>query len=60
VCTSGTCVPCTDGQIMCNRQCVDPQSDDTYCGASASCQPDAGTAGTVCTPPAVCTNGTCK
>jgi hypothetical protein len=60
-CTDGGCVlTCFSGQILCNGQCIDPKSNDTHCGASASCDADSGTAGSVCVAPARCDGGTCQ
>ncbi len=48
LCSKGACVPnCPVGQIDCGGKCVDPQTDNAFCGASGACT---GTAiGTDCT-----------
>ena len=43
----GACaLGCQDGMLDCNGTCVDPMSDEGYCGATTDCL--AGNAGTVC------------
>ncbi len=38
LCSKGACVPnCPVGQIDCGGRCVDPQTDNAYCGASGAC-----------------------
>jgi hypothetical protein len=61
VCSSGTCqVSCQQGLVKCDGRCVDPQTDRSFCGASASCDGDAGTRGTACGLGRVCSSGTCQ
>ncbi len=37
-CVSGSCqVVCSGGQINCDDTCIDPNTDDEFCGASSSC-----------------------
>jgi hypothetical protein len=58
---NGKCVPtCLFTQVMCSGQCIDPSTDDAHCGASATCDLDAGTAGSACVSPARCVNGSCQ
>jgi hypothetical protein len=37
ICTGGTC-GCPGGQIACGAACINPSSDQTYCGAVGNCQ----------------------
>jgi hypothetical protein len=48
---------CATGLIDCNGSCVDPATDNTYCGASGDCQGD--NAGTTCDSGENCDGGTC-
>jgi hypothetical protein len=50
VCTPGGCsVTCPGNEINCNGTCVDPTTNDDYCGATAGCGTgDAGSAGVNC------------
>ncbi|MEW5849732.1 MAG: hypothetical protein AB2A00_13020 [Myxococcota bacterium] len=42
-CYNGYCrLVCPDGQIDCNGTCIDPNSNNTYCGASGECVADPG------------------
>jgi len=39
VCSAGSCqLLCPGNLVKCNGACIDPQTDMTYCGASADCQ----------------------
>jgi hypothetical protein len=61
VCSQGRCsCECEVGFINCGNLgclCVDPMTDDSYCGASGDCLL---TPGTKCVAPATCVKGTCK
>ena len=61
VCALGTCSSsCPVGFVNCNGTCVDPQSDQDYCGATNGCGAgDAGTAGSACRNGKVCLRGGC-
>ena len=38
VCSKGTCaLTCETGKIICDNKCVDPKTDNTYCGAKEGC-----------------------
>ena len=45
------------GQSLCNGQCIDPESDNRYCGATADCM--GSNAGEKCASGEVCSGGTC-
>lgn len=56
--TSGDDPSCGLGQIQCGNACVNPMSDEQYCGASADC---IGTnAGTICAAGESCEVGSCE
>lgn len=58
VCSAGQCtVSCVEGQINCGGKCVDPDTDNQYCGASGNCS--GGNVGTACTSGNVCADGDC-
>lgn len=60
VCSAGVCAAtCQAPQINCGGTCIDPQTNDEHCGASAACNADAGTGGTACTATQACQNGVC-
>lgn len=60
VCSGGACVPsCGAGQLACGGGCVDPATSMQHCGASDSCDVDAGTAGTACARGQACSGGVC-
>ncbi len=47
-CSAGKCLPldaCPAGQIKCGGKCIDPLTDDEYCGAKGTCTDAAGDAG---------------
>jgi len=57
-CDDGTCAAgCAAGLVDCAGNCIDPQTDNTYCGASADCAGD--TAGVTCVGTENCTLGAC-
>ncbi|MEM9696288.1 MAG: hypothetical protein AAGA56_27330 [Myxococcota bacterium] len=57
-CQGGTCAPsCPVGQIACNGQCIDPATDETYCGATFGCT--GSSAGVTCAPGQICSGSTC-
>lgn len=58
VCVAGICTPeCPSGQVECNGQCIDPQADPNYCGASGTCQGNE--AGVICSATEACIAGVC-
>lgn len=58
VCSNGSCrLSCQQGLIDCNGACVDPQTSNAHCGASADCQ--GANAGVACIPGQVCSDGMC-
>jgi hypothetical protein len=62
-CSKGACVPnCPTGQIDCAGRCVDPQSDNAFCGASGACTAGTSAAGTDCTQISgtICSSGSCQ
>lgn len=65
LCSGGKCVStCVGGQIVCNRKCIDPKVDNTYCGAKGECNSasasDENYRGQYCADGTKCTEGTCK
>lgn len=73
LCTGGTCIgPCfvqlfgergavedpSLGLVVCNGACIDPMTDNVYCGASGDCQ--GANAGVTCTSGHVCEGGVCR
>ena len=54
---TGMCPRCQAGLIDCNGTCVDPATNDTYCGASGDCQ--GGNAGITCADGVNCDGGIC-
>ncbi|HMJ50523.1 MAG TPA: hypothetical protein VK540_00550 [Polyangiaceae bacterium] len=47
ICVSSNCaVTCPGTQINCGGVCIEPSTDETYCGASGACTPGAGPLGT--------------
>ena len=64
VCSGSKCgVTCVSGQILCNGQCIDPYTDNRYCGAKGRCNSasvsDANYRGQSCTSGQVCSGGKC-
>ena len=60
VCSAGTCqLSCQQGLVNCWGRCIDPSTDRSYCGASGTCDADAG-AGAVCGSGEICSGGTCQ
>ena len=64
VCTGGTaCIGgechdnCTPPLVKCGNRCIDPRTDDQFCGASGACT--GSNDGTDCTAAQVCLNGQC-
>jgi hypothetical protein len=59
VCNSGTCEGggCPTGQIVCDGDCVNPDDDPDFCGATGDCT--GGNAGAVCTDDESCVAGEC-
>lgn len=58
VCSGGKCgITCVSGQIVCNGQCIDPNSDNRYCGAIYDCI--GANIGKMCTNSHICIAGKC-
>ena len=60
VCAGGVCqLTCSPGLINCNSTCIDPTSNNAFCGAMGNCQghPNLGEA---CPPGFICSNGECE
>jgi len=58
LCMGGSCaLSCPTNQIACGGQCVSPQTDNGFCGASGDCQ--GANAGQACGAGQVCNAGTC-
>ena len=58
VCSAGSCaLTCQQGLLDCGGTCIDPQTDRTFCGASADCQ--GANAGETCDPGELCSAGSC-
>ncbi len=54
---AGVCeLTCQGGLIDCNGTCVDPDTDESFCGAGPDCSVSPGA---VCGPAESCINGTC-
>jgi hypothetical protein len=52
---------CPPGLVLCDAGCIDPIDDPSYCGATAGCGIDGGTAGTSCVDDcAFCVGGVCQ
>ncbi len=53
--------PCQKGQIACNGHCINPSTDNNYCGAVNTCTNGYGccSGGTVCAFGEACQNGSC-
>jgi len=62
VCVGGGCTAhCPTTQVNCDGICISPESDRSYCGATAGCGLDAvGSAGVACAPGEVCVGGDCS
>ena len=50
--------PCPGAQVQCGGECVEPASDDAWCGASGDCEGDAD--GAVCGDGEQCVAGVCE
>lgn len=60
-CVAGTCrFVCPPGQVACDSNCVDPETNPNFCGASGQCSATAMTRGRVCSGGQVCTAGACR
>jgi hypothetical protein len=53
----GNCVDDNLGMVECNNACIDPATDEGFCGASGTCMGN--DAGTACTNAQTCLNSTC-
>ena len=58
-CLDGECIAatCSAGQVLCGSQCIDPLTDNAYCGASGDCEDV--NAGEACASGMVCSGGKC-
>jgi hypothetical protein len=55
---NGKCATsCLGTQVLCNGKCIDPNTDNTYCGATGDCM--GANDGTTCNAGFVCTNKVC-
>jgi hypothetical protein len=55
-CVSGVCsLICPPGLTLCGGTCIDPTTNNTYCGAASDCS-----GAITCTPGTVCTGSVCK
>ncbi|GAG34147.1 unnamed protein product, partial [marine sediment metagenome] len=58
ICVNGQCeISCPTGQLDCGGFCVNPLTDEDYCGASGDCQ--GANAGQTCAWGQRCVNGSC-
>src|SRR5690606_40479758 len=56
-CEAGVCrQQCEPGLVSCDGECIDPNSDEAHCGATAQCE----NRGDVCTGDEQCVSGTCR
>jgi hypothetical protein len=61
VCSLGACAySCQQGLVTCGGKCINPSTDRQFCGATAGCGADGGTAGTACDNGHLCSGGTCQ
>ncbi len=54
-CVGGTVNDCKPGKVKCGEDCIDPNTDNTYCGADSSCQNY-----TACVDDKTCVGGECS
>ena len=58
VCSEGKCgITCVAGQIKCGNKCIDPLTNNTYCGATGDCT--GYNSGVSCPSGNVCSGGSC-
>jgi hypothetical protein len=58
VCSKGSCaLSCQAGLVDCNGKCIDPKTDNAFCGATGDCHGTS--AGSACSAGHVCSNGSC-
>jgi hypothetical protein len=58
-CVSGECeVVCSSGQLNCDDTCIDPDTDEMFCGASSACTGP--NRGQPCSTGYTCEDGTCR
>lgn len=58
VCSDGVCkTTCKTGEVRCGNRCIDPLTDNAFCGASETCTGDK--AGVACQAPNSCVDGAC-
>lgn len=61
VCREGKCeseAECDDDELVCDDRCVDPDTDEDYCGARGDCEGN--NAGDRCASDEVCDDGRCE
>ena len=59
VCSGGQCgITCVSDQILCKGQCIDPKTDNRYCGATGDCS--GSNIGKACESGTKCTDRVCK
>ncbi|HEX2732883.1 MAG TPA: FG-GAP-like repeat-containing protein [Polyangiaceae bacterium] len=59
VCAEGACMPCAADLVACANTCIDPASDQLFCGAAAGCSPEEHTRGDRCANPELCVASAC-
>lgn len=60
VCAGGSCeLECNAGTIECNNECINPLTDNRFCGAKDACTGDEQN-GEVCPAGSICSNGECE
>ena len=59
LCVNNAC-QCASGYIDCQNQCINPLSDNVFCGATMGCGTGGGSAGSICTTPTKCIDGSCQ
>jgi hypothetical protein len=58
-CEGGECeLQCSEGHLACDGSCINPETDDAYCGATGDCNGDG--AGQSCDGESKCIRGKCR
>jgi hypothetical protein len=59
-CVAGRCMgDCRPTTVLCVGQCIDPNTDPEFCGATGFCGDPTGYPGTLCQPGTTCVGGSC-